>query len=83
MPEIKATEASRNFADLLDAVEHRGESFTIVRRGKPVARLEPAPRGNGWTVLELLRNTELDPNWGDELAELRRLLVMEDRWPDD
>ena len=25
MPEVSATEAARNFADILDAVEHRGE----------------------------------------------------------
>ncbi|MEZ5270879.1 MAG: type II toxin-antitoxin system prevent-host-death family antitoxin [Ilumatobacteraceae bacterium] len=38
MPEITATEASRSFADLLDAVEHRGETFVIVRRGKVIAQ---------------------------------------------
>src|SRR5688572_4920967 len=31
MAEISATEASKRFADLLDAVEHRGETFTVVR----------------------------------------------------
>ena len=33
-----ATEASRNFADLLDAVE-AGESVTITRAGRPVAEI--------------------------------------------
>ena len=50
MSEISATEAARNFADLLDAVEHRGETFTIVRRGKPIASLQPTrvrPGGRG------------------------------------
>ena len=28
MSEVSATEASRNFADLLDAVEHGDETFT-------------------------------------------------------
>ena len=41
MPDVTATEASRNFADLLDAVEHRGERYRIVRRGRAVAQLEP------------------------------------------
>jgi diketogulonate reductase-like aldo/keto reductase len=31
---VSATDAARNFADLLDAIEHRGEHFTIVRRGQ-------------------------------------------------
>ena len=40
LPDVTATDAARNFADLLDAVEHRGEHFTIVRRGKAIADLE-------------------------------------------
>ena len=34
MREISATDASKRFADLLDAVEHRDETFTVVRRGR-------------------------------------------------
>jgi hypothetical protein len=30
VPEITATDAARNFADLLDAVEHRGEHFGLL-----------------------------------------------------
>ena len=41
MTEVTATEASRRFADLLDGVEHRGERYTIVRRGRVIAQLEP------------------------------------------
>jgi prevent-host-death family protein len=37
--EVTATEASRRFADLLDGVEHRGERYTIVRRGRVIAQL--------------------------------------------
>jgi antitoxin (DNA-binding transcriptional repressor) of toxin-antitoxin stability system len=50
MPEVTATDAARNFADLLDAIEHRGEHFTIVRRGKAVASLEPTSQGRGSDV---------------------------------
>ena len=49
MTDISATEAARRFADLLDAVED-GEHFTIVRRGKAVAQLEPVQRGRGADV---------------------------------
>lgn len=35
--EISATDASKRLADILDAVEHRGESFTVVCRGRAIA----------------------------------------------
>lgn len=79
MPEVSATEAARNFADILDAVEHRGERFTVVRRGKPIARLEPALPGLGADVKALLRRHRRDESWGDELASLRRLVEIEER----
>ena len=41
LTEITATEAVREFADILDAVEHRGEHFRIARRGRPIALLSP------------------------------------------
>ncbi|MGE4337664.1 MAG: type II toxin-antitoxin system Phd/YefM family antitoxin [Pigmentiphaga sp.] len=41
MREIQTTEAKAHLTQLLDAVE-RGESFTITRHGRPVARLVPA-----------------------------------------
>ena len=65
--EVNATEAARNLGCLLDAVEHRGEHFTIVRRGKPIAHLEPAGPGLG------------AENWGDELATIRGLVEIESR----
>ncbi|WP_424955298.1 type II toxin-antitoxin system prevent-host-death family antitoxin [Ilumatobacter fluminis] len=41
------TDAARKFADLLDAVEHDGERYTITRRGRAVAFIEPVTRGGG------------------------------------
>jgi len=43
---MTATEASRHFSDLLDAVE-RGETITIVRGSHPVAEIGPARRRTG------------------------------------
>ena len=40
MPAILATEAKRSFGSVLDRVS-RGEAYTVVRRGKPVARIVP------------------------------------------
>jgi prevent-host-death family protein len=80
MPEITATEASRSFADLLDAVEHRGESFVIVRRGKVIAQLEPARVASGARAKDVLRRHRIDPAWGEEVTELRSQLVTEERF---
>jgi antitoxin (DNA-binding transcriptional repressor) of toxin-antitoxin stability system len=79
VPEVSATDAARNFADLLDAIEHRGEHFTIVRRGKAIAHLEPMNRGRGVDVKALLRRHRPDAAWSDELDEVRSLLEIEDR----
>jgi antitoxin (DNA-binding transcriptional repressor) of toxin-antitoxin stability system len=79
MPDVTATDAARNFADLLDAIEHRGEHFTIVRRGKAIAHLEPMNRGSGADVKALLRRHRPDPRWMTDLDEVRGLLEVEDR----
>ncbi len=79
MPDVSATDAARNFADLLDAIEHRGESFTIVRRGKAIAHLEPMNRGLGTDVKALLRRHRPDPDWASDLYEVRELLEIEER----
>lgn len=80
MSEITATDASRHFAELLDAVEHRGERYTIVRRGRVVAMLAPAHTMTGADAKALLRRHRLDEDWADEVAELRRDLVAEERY---
>jgi prevent-host-death family protein len=80
MPEISATEASRRFADLLDGVEHRGERYTIVRRGRVVAQLEPAAVVDGARVKALLARHPIDAAWADEVADLRGQLSPEDRY---
>lgn len=83
MPDVKATDASRNFSDLLDAVEHRGESYTIVRHGKAVARLEPTRAGTGRHLKALLRDRKRDAEWVADLQALRRSLTIEEReWHD-
>ena len=46
MRTITATEASRNFSDLLDAIE-RGETVTITRGHHAVAEMRPARRRTG------------------------------------
>ena len=79
MAEISATKAARNFADLLDAIEHRGEHFTIVRRGRPIAHLDPVGRGQGADVKAMLRRHRPDRRWTGDLEDVRRLLEIEER----
>ena len=79
MPDVSATDAARNFADLLDAIEHRGEQFTIVRRGKAIAHLEPMNQGRGADVKALLSRHRPDRDWASDLDEVRALLEVEDR----
>ena len=77
--DISATEAARRFSEILDAVEHRGESFVIVRKGRPVARMGPATKASGEAIKEILHKHQLDPAWEKELQELRALVGVEDR----
>ena len=79
MPDVTATDAARNFADLLDAIEHRGEHFTIVRRGKAIAHLEPVSRGGGAGCKALLRRHRPDADWARDLDAVRGLLEIDDR----
>jgi len=78
MTEVSSTDAARNFADLLDAVEHRGERFTILRRGRAIAQLEPVRGGAGSAVKDVLRRHADDPTWARELAALRQLVEVEE-----
>jgi prevent-host-death family protein len=77
--EVSATDAARSFADLLDAVEHRGERFTIVRRGKAIAQLEPTTRGSGAEAKARLGRHRPDRAWADDLRAIRELLELDDR----
>jgi prevent-host-death family protein len=56
MRTMTATEASRHFSDLLDAVE-RGERVTIVRGNRPVAEIGPAHRRTGADLRAALEGT--------------------------
>jgi antitoxin (DNA-binding transcriptional repressor) of toxin-antitoxin stability system len=77
--EVTATRAARSFANLLDAVEHLGESFVIVRRGKAVATLAPMKVGRGADVKRLLRKHPPDRTWIDDVSEVRTLIQLEQR----
>jgi antitoxin (DNA-binding transcriptional repressor) of toxin-antitoxin stability system len=85
MAEISATDASKRFADLLDAVEHQGQTFTIIRRGRAVATISPATRGTGADLKRILHDHPPDSAWAGELDQLRRFIgraSTRDPWND-
>ena len=80
MTEISATAAARNFAELLDAVEFKGERITIVRRGRAIAHIEPVANGHGSDVKSLLKRHPADAQWKVSLKQTRDLVVTEKRF---
>jgi prevent-host-death family protein len=83
MRRVTATELARTLSDLLDAVEHGGESLVVVRQGREVARIEPVSAANGSAVKALLQRGRRDAAWAGELAALRSSLgAPEQQWAD-
>lgn len=79
MPEITATEAARHLSDLLDAVEHDGASYTIVRHGKAIAQVEPVRTGRWGDVRRALAQHPPDPEWIEDIRSVRDLLESQPR----
>jgi len=51
---ISATDAVRTFSELLNAIKYKGESYTILRGGKPAATIGPAEKSTGERTLREL-----------------------------
>jgi prevent-host-death family protein len=84
MRTMTATEASRHFSDLLDAVE-RGETVTIVRGNNPVAEIGPARRRTGADLRAALTGTSPpDDAFVTNIAEAMSMVTSEvvDPWAD-
>ena len=79
MKQLTATDAARRFSELLDAVEHNGETFIVLRNGHPVARIEPAAGATGRAAKDFLSRHSPDADWSGELRELRASLTVEER----
>ncbi len=65
---ISATQAVRQFSDLLNRVHYRGEEFVIERGGEPVCEIVPA-RPVTRTVADLVRALRSIPKPDDEYWE--------------
>jgi prevent-host-death family protein len=82
---VTATQAARNFANILDQVEH-GETIVITRDGVPVGRLTPERRTSAERLKAALRDNPADEGFADDLeaahAGLRAAFTDEVRgWP--
>lgn len=66
---VSATEAARNFSELLNRVRYRGESFVIERGGVEIGELRPLSplRFTGTDLLSLLKSV---PPVDDEYLDL-------------
>ena len=72
---LSATDASRNFSEILNLVRYRGESFLIERGGEPVCEIKPAtpPRFTVADLAELLNDLPpIDEDYLQTLEELSR-----------
>jgi prevent-host-death family protein len=84
MRTISATEASRRFSDLLDAIE-RGESVTVTRGNRPVAEIHPARRRTGQDLRAALADVPApDDHFESDLADALGYVTNErtDPWAD-
>lgn len=52
---ISATEAVRNFSEILNNIRYRGDHYTIIRGGKPAASIVPAEEAAQERTLAELR----------------------------
>jgi antitoxin (DNA-binding transcriptional repressor) of toxin-antitoxin stability system len=81
MRTITATEASRNFSELLDAIE-RGETVTITRGHHAVAEMTPAPRRTGADLRAALKRIPPpDDRFAADIAAALALISREGEDP--
>ena len=82
MKEVTATEAARGFSSLLTSVEKDGETFSVTRGGRVIARITPAGGASGAAVKELIARVRPDAGWMTDLEQVRELLGTQERqWP--
>ncbi|WP_239396538.1 type II toxin-antitoxin system Phd/YefM family antitoxin [Frankia sp. CiP3] len=86
MKSMTATQAARNFASVLDAVEH-GQVVVITRDGVTVGRFVPERRTTADRLKDALREHTPDPAFADDLeairADVRASFTDQVRtWPD-
>jgi prevent-host-death family protein len=85
MRTMTATEASRKFSELLDAIE-RGETIRITRGNRPIAEIGPARRRTGADLHAALAGLPPpDDKFVEDIKATLSLVTseMSDPWSDD
>lgn len=64
---INATEAARTFSEIINSVKYKGESYTIIRGGKPAAAIVPVKVAiTGRTLKDLIAVINALPKLGKD-----------------
>ncbi len=70
---ITATEAVRNFSEILNSIKYAGNEYTIVRGGKPIASIRPAEtHAKALTLGDLAALVKTLPSLGEEAERFSR-----------
>ena len=74
---ISATHAARSFAEILNRVKYRGESFIVERNREPMCRIEPVRRRKSVTTdnfAEFWKSLPRpDSKFADDLEEVHNM----------
>ena len=85
---VSATEIVRRFSEILNSIKYRGDSYTIVRGGKPVASIRPVETPlKERTLGELKALLKHIPRLGAEAEhfelDLKKIMVHQPSMPKD
>lgn len=87
MSDVTVTQVARNFAEYINRVAYRRESFTLLRGKKPLAELRPLPTGTRLSELPgllasvpRLTEAEADDLAADLDAARDELGAVRDAW---
>lgn len=70
---VTATEAVRKFSEILNSIKYKGDHYTVVRGGKPVASITPAETTvKAMTLGDLPGLVKTLPSLGDEAERFRK-----------
>ena len=71
MSDVTVTQIARHFADYVNRVVYRRESFTLVRGNKPLAELRPLPVGTRLSELPAMMASlpHLSTSEADDFAD--------------
>ncbi len=84
---VSATQAVRRFSELLNSIKYRGDRYTIMKGGKPVAFIGPLETSfKGKTIGELKELIEKLPRLGREATkfeeDLGQILKKQPKMPE-